>query len=158
MEIRKANLTDLDELMGLYKGQGDYHVDLDPDYFIKSDAEGLAADRKVVEKMIVSGEKGLWVAKNDEGKLVGFVIFSEMTEDNPETKIRRFGEVEELFVSPESRGLGIGKALLAEVEKYFKGLGYEYMRLKSSAFNTSAHSFYRSQGYVARHVLMFKKF
>ncbi len=158
MEIRKANLNDLDELMVLYKGQGDYHLGLDADYYIESSEEGLAGDRKMLEETIRSGSEGLLVAVTDTGGLIGFVTFTEKTESYPDTKITKFGEVEELYVSPEARGLGAGKALLAAAESYFKNLGYDYMRLKSSVYNTSSHEFYKSQGYETRQVLMFKKF
>jgi 3'(2'), 5'-bisphosphate nucleotidase len=55
-----------------------------------------------------------------------------------------------LAVAPESRGSGIGKALLAAVDDAARELGCVRIDLESSQRRGSAHAFYRASGYEQR--------
>ncbi|BDZ50151.1 hypothetical protein GCM10025867_23920 [Frondihabitans sucicola] len=58
-------------------------------------------------------------------------------------------EVKHLYVSPEGRGHGLGKALLAELERRAVRFGADEAVLDTNASLTAAGSLYRSTGYVA---------
>ena len=56
-------------------------------------------------------------------------------------------EVKSMFVSPAFRGLGLGRRILAELERIAAEHGCRAVRLDSSAYLTEAIGLYRSAGY-----------
>jgi GNAT superfamily N-acetyltransferase len=57
------------------------------------------------------------------------------------------GEIKRMFVRPEVRGAGIGRALLNALLTHAKAAGYSEVWLDSAAFMKAAHSIYRSAGF-----------
>ena len=66
------------------------------------------------------------------------------------------GEIQELVVLPQMRGLNIGQALLAWAETQAKRSGANLMELSSGRVRTDAHRFYLREGYQQSH-FRFKK-
>jgi DNA-binding MarR family transcriptional regulator/GNAT superfamily N-acetyltransferase len=56
-------------------------------------------------------------------------------------------EVKRMWVSPEVRGLGLGRRLLAELEKQASARGTEVLRLETNRNLTEAIALYRAAGY-----------
>ncbi|TVY49162.1 Acetyltransferase [Lachnellula occidentalis] len=63
-------------------------------------------------------------------------------------KERRICEVKRLFLTPESRGLGIGRALVKAVIAEAQKLGYEEMKLDTLPRMVGARRLYESMGFV----------
>jgi GNAT superfamily N-acetyltransferase len=57
------------------------------------------------------------------------------------------GEIKRMFVRPDARGAGVGRALLNALLTHAKAAGYSEVRLDSAAFMKAAHSIYRSAGF-----------
>jgi DNA-binding MarR family transcriptional regulator/GNAT superfamily N-acetyltransferase len=64
-------------------------------------------------------------------------------------KLRRDtpAELKRMWVTPRARGLGIGRRLLAELERYAAAAGAETLRLETNGSLTEAIRLYRSSGY-----------
>ncbi|KAL4788548.1 acyl-CoA N-acyltransferase [Aspergillus varians] len=61
-------------------------------------------------------------------------------------------EMKRLYVSPEARGLGLGKALVAAIVQRAKGLGYKEMRLDTlPSMMPGAIHLYTRAGFVETH-------
>lgn len=58
------------------------------------------------------------------------------------------GEIKRMYVRPEYRGKGLGRALLEAILRGALQIGYERIRLDSANFMTEAHQLYRSAGFV----------
>ena len=57
------------------------------------------------------------------------------------------GEIKRMYVRPEFRGRGIGRALLEALIAEAREVGYPKVRLDSTRFMEAAHSLYRSVGF-----------
>jgi GNAT superfamily N-acetyltransferase len=56
-------------------------------------------------------------------------------------------EVKRMYVSPEARGRGLGKAILQCLIRDARDEGFATLRLESAAFMRDAHELYRSFGF-----------
>jgi len=57
-------------------------------------------------------------------------------------------EIKRLYVRPAFRGKAIGRELIADLVEYARDIGYVRIVLDSAAFMKSAHSLYRSLGFI----------
>jgi GNAT superfamily N-acetyltransferase len=57
------------------------------------------------------------------------------------------GEVQRMFVSPDFRGQGIGRAIIERLIEEARLVGYRQLKLESLQFLQAAHSLYRSVGF-----------
>ena len=57
------------------------------------------------------------------------------------------GEIKRMYVRPEARNRGLGRALLNQLLEEAGQIGYERVRLDSARFMTEAHKLYRSAGF-----------
>jgi DNA-binding MarR family transcriptional regulator/GNAT superfamily N-acetyltransferase len=58
------------------------------------------------------------------------------------------GEVKRMWVSPDARGLGVGRRILEELEARARGFGLATLRLETNTSLTEAQALYRSCGYI----------
>lgn len=92
-------------------------------------------------------EAQLWVAEH-EGRVVGTV--TRCPPDSPWREIARAdeGEFRMLAVAPASQGLGVGRALVAQVMAECRAAGDRAIVLSSLPQMTTAHGLYRSLGFT----------
>jgi GNAT superfamily N-acetyltransferase len=83
------------------------------------------------------------LVEDDEGSVVGFAVWFL----NYSTWTGHYGVyLEDLFVRPESRGRGFGKALLARLASECVTNGYTRLQWSALDWNTPAIDFYTSLG------------
>ena len=105
--------------------------------------------------VLAEDAKQLWIAEAG-GVVVGGLIGRPLIDPNGDTR----GGVDELIVASRWRGRGIGRALMALTEAYYRGEGLAGMQLMVGADNASARALYDSLGYetVETRLLMCKSF
>jgi len=88
-----------------------------------------------------------WLATVD-GKAAGYLlaVFVFSLEHQGLT-----AEIDELFVSPDHRGRGLGGRLLEVAEHSFRQRGCTQVFLQVGRDNDAARAFYRSRGFSDRH-------
>ena len=57
------------------------------------------------------------------------------------------GEIKRMYVRPEARNKGLGRALLNQLLEKARQIGYERIRLDSARFMTEAHKLYQRAGF-----------
>ena len=62
----------------------------------------------------------------------------------------RYGEIKRLFVGKSARGLGLGRALVAEVERSAREIGLRVLRLETGPELTAAVAVYERAGFAER--------
>ena len=83
--------------------------------------------------------RGTFLVMHLHGRPIACGGFKE--EDSGAAYIKR------MWVSPDARGLGLGRRLLQELEDRAQSLGYSMMRLETQKSLTEAQQLYRSFGY-----------
>lgn len=148
MEVVPADTDDADALAELWvelaAGQRAYGSHLLAE-------SNRASVREAVLRHIVTG--GLFVARDPS--IVGFVMFGPEFGDYEQDVTR--GVVRNLFVVPERRGEGIGRALLETAEAELTDLGVDVVSLDVLAANEAAQRFYRRRGYRPQRVELEKR-
>jgi GNAT superfamily N-acetyltransferase len=57
-------------------------------------------------------------------------------------------EIKRMWVAPEARGLGVGRRILAELERHARARGVTVLRLETNRTLREAAGLYRSAGYA----------
>ena len=133
--VRQAGPTDVDmvaPLFDAYRGFYDQPSD-------------LPLARAFIAARLERGESVVFVAERD-GRAVGFVqlypLFSS-TAPRP----RRLWLLNDLYVAPEARSSGVGRALLARARRLAEETGAAGLELVTAATNSGAQRLYESVGY-----------
>jgi len=132
--IRTARPDDVPRLLELIQALAEYEREPDA---VETTMEGLhehlfGADPKVFGHVAVSGGRVV-------GMAIWFVTFSTWTGQHGVW-------LEDLFVDPEERGCGHGKALLAALAQVCVERGYRRLEWTVLDWNAPSVAFYRSLG------------
>jgi [ribosomal protein S18]-alanine N-acetyltransferase len=97
--------------------------------------------RGYMQRLVNSSNTATWVAEND-GQMAGFAIVEWR-----ERKKRITAYIQTIEVSPESRGQGVGRELLAHIEDSSRAASAALIWLHVDAANTAAIRLYERHGY-----------
>jgi ribosomal protein S18 acetylase RimI-like enzyme len=86
----------------------------------------------------------IYVLEKDE-RVVGFISLHCYEAFHSPGKV---GRITAFCIHEQFQGMGLGKQLLAEGEKYFIASGYLKLEVTSNNRRTQAHDFYLAQGYI----------
>lgn len=138
-DLRPASLADTDAVYGLI---GELKQ---KEYDRNAFAAGFAANLNNPQQRYQLAEVN--------GEIVGLIGIQIMFPLNLNCWI---GEIQELVVLPQMRGLNVGQRLLAWAEDEARQNGASLMELSSGKVRTDAHRFYQREGYEQSH-FRFKK-
>jgi GNAT superfamily N-acetyltransferase len=96
-----------------------------------------------------------WIAEHD-GRTVGYALVVPAAYETGHAKAGFY--VQDVFVVPEARRRGVGRALLAAVAADARQRGREFMWWVSRPWNTEAHTFFRTVATVEEPVVAFAVF
>lgn len=90
-----------------------------------------------------------------EGEVIGFAnlltIFSVWTHGKSMV-------LDDLYIKPEARGKGYGKAALWQIEEFAKAKGCQRIQFQSEVTNPNAREFYKAAGYVPSDMYFYVKY
>ncbi|MDQ4128860.1 MAG: GNAT family N-acetyltransferase [Actinomycetota bacterium] len=141
--IRPGRREDAAEAARLWMQSAEEHTAHDRVYATAPGAEKTM--RRFLADLASSGHSFLFVAIAGD-RTVGF-ISGELREGSPTFLPKTWASVDDVFVEPGHRNLGIGHALLESVETWAKGRGASGVSLQVAAANTRARKFYEDLGF-----------
>lgn len=158
--VREYQDSDKSTLQSILERLQDYVVATDSIQRIRRTEEfGLQALNNTLETYKTNNGEILFA--ETDGKIIGYCfgfVHDKQSEENLlEVIPTQLGVVEDIFVDENYRGQGIGKMLLAEMEKYLKEKGCDSLWLEVFAENKEAHNAYLKMGYLDREIGMLKK-
>jgi GNAT superfamily N-acetyltransferase len=105
----------------------------------------IAVDHRVIGKALEGRSAGatVLIAVDRSGARLGFIHLSE--EDDYYDGA--CGHVGDLIVTPEARGRGVGRALLAAGEQWARACGYRMLTLNVFLANDGALALYKQVGF-----------
>ena len=139
LELRLATATDVPTILSFIQQLADYE---------KLSDQVVATEQKLRDSLFVDSPYAEVVLANYQGKDVGFALFFH----NYSTFLAKPGiYLEDLFVEPACRGVGVGKALITYLAKL--AVERDCGRLEWSVldWNQPAIDFYQSLGAVMLH-------
>lgn len=154
IKIRDYRQTDRDSAIGLFLElnrheaaiTGDRRTDLDAAVFCVDDMANDAANGGAIR-----------VAEWD-GAVAGLLVFAvQEVEPYVEQSLRRVGVVQDLVVSENHRGKGIGQALLADAERLAREAGLPRIKLTVLSGNQDASRTYARAGYGSYAEVLIKR-
>ena len=156
MEIFKPTVQDVPALLELLEETYHFHHDLDDIYYVP----WSAGVREKLERHLTSAMqdgKPRALAATDGGQCVGLILYEVEKGGAIDTHFNRCGVVNEVVVTGNRRGHGVGRQLLMKVEQEFKEEGVRHVKLFCSTSNQRAHGFYEREGYRPRQQLFCKE-
>lgn len=176
-EVVAAGPEHLEAVTSLYAETAEWHVSLDPGYYVPFDNTTAAAVGELYDKVLrdTTGEAGVHIARplgsNAHSEAaVGFVLWSIERGGYHDTHFQDVGVIEEVYVQPSSRrgaasavgadpcrrgAAGVGTALMEAAMEAMRTRGVEDFKLQASTGNTGAIGFYKRLGWRPRQLLMY---
>jgi ribosomal protein S18 acetylase RimI-like enzyme len=133
--VRQAGPGDVDAVAPLFDAYRQfYRQPSDP-----------ALARAFLAERLERGESVVFVAERD-GRAVGFVQLYPLFSSTA-ARPRRLWLLNDLFVAPEARGGGVGRALMDRARRLAEETGAAGLELATARTNTGAQRLYESLGY-----------
>lgn len=135
MKIRAAALSDADRIAPLFDAYRQFY----------GKTQDPARALEFVRERLQNHESVIFVAENEAKDLLGFVqLFPSFTS----VQARRLWVLNDLYVTDEARGLGVGRALMNAARDHAVKTGAKRLTLETMDDNERAWRLYESLGYV----------
>jgi len=131
--VRRATLADLDPLSLLFDGYRRFYEN-------PTDIEGA---RRFLHARLEADESVVFVADRG-GRLAGF---TQLYPSFSSGSMNRLWILNDLFVAPESRRVGVGAALMKAAEDFALAAGSKGLVLATQKTNAAAKALYERSGY-----------
>ena len=152
--VRPGRRDDAAAAARLWVRSAEEHTQYDDVYATAPDAEKVM--RRFLADLSSSSHSCLFVAERD-GEVVGF-LSGELREGSPAFKPKTWAAVEDIYVAPEHRSLGIGHTLFGECQEWAHQKGADGVSLQVAAGNLRARKFYEALGFREVSVYQVKEF
>ncbi len=130
IHVRQAVLADLDAVADLFDHYRQFY----------SQASDLAAARAFLTARFEHGESTIFLAES-EGQALGF---TQLYPSFSSVSMARVFVLNDLYVAPTARRLGVGQALLNAAAVHARQLGAVRLSLTTAVDNVTAQSLYES--------------
>ena len=110
-------------------------------------------NREIIDEVIAKEDSPLFVARNEEGRIVGMTKVCCFT-----IPTGRHANIEDVVVLPECQGTGLGRKLVQAALDYLAGTGQSYkVGLTSKPARVAANALYRKMGFKQKETNVYVK-
>ncbi len=102
-------------------------------------------------------EKNTILLAHENDTIIGYGIWKIKTEEWEGTQIRKFWQIEQLFIDPDYRWKWFAQAIIHNFEVIFREKWANHIEISVFALNTRAHKFYKKYGFEERLITFDKK-
>ena len=141
--IRPGKRGDAEKAARLWVQSAEEHTLYDSVYATAPDAEKTM--RRFLADLSADSYSCLFVAER-EGEVIGF-LSGELREGSPAFEPKTWAAVEDVYVAPDHRSLGVGRALFEACQEWAQRKGANGVSLQVAAGNTRARKLYKSLGF-----------
>ena len=141
--IRPGRREDASEAARLWMQSAKEHTAHDRIYTTSPGAERVM--RRFLAELAGSNHSFLFIAES-AARTIGF-ISGELREGSPTFQAKTWASVDDVFVEPDYRNLGVGRALLESVKAWAKEKGADGVSLQVAAANERGRNFYKALGF-----------
>ena len=142
--IRKAELSDIDDLQRLLLQVNNIHAAQRPDLF---KTNGIKYSSDELSTIIIDPDKPIFVATSTNGTILGYVFcVIELNDETSSLHQVKTLYIDDLCVDSDHRGEHIGSDLYNHAMKIAKETGCYRVTLHAWNFNESAFGFYEKIG------------
>lgn len=152
--VRPGRRDDAAGAARLWVQSAEEHTRYDSIYATASGAERIM--RRFLADLSSSSHSCLFVAERD-GEVIGF-LSGELREGSPAFQPKTWAAIEDIYVAPDHRSLGVGHALFEECQKWARKKGVDGVSLQVASGNARARKFYEELGFREVSVYEVKEF
>lgn len=152
--VRPGRRDDAADAARLWVQSAEEHTLYDRVYVTVPEAEKIM--RRFLADLSSSSHSCLFIAERD-GETIGF-LSGELRQGSLAFKPKTWAAVEDVYVSPDHRSLGVGHALFEACQKWAREKGADGVSLQVAAGNTRARKFYEELGFREVSVYQVKEF
>ena len=153
--VRPGRRNDAAEAARLWIRSAEEHARYDHVYVAAPNAEKTMR-RFLADLSVNSSYSCLFVAEKD-GVMIGF-LSGELREGSPAFETRTWAAVEDIYVVPEYRSLGVGRTLFEECQEWAREKRANGVSLQVAVANHRARKFYEELGFREVSVYQVKEF
>ena len=141
--IRLLQPDDCDAVQAMYADLHALHAQHRPDIYTPAGC----FDRAALDALLSDSNASIFVA-DQNGRAVGLCVV-KWRQNAPLSMLqtRSFAFIDDLYVSPDARRLGIGRQLMRAVRLFARARGMQSVELNVWHFNEDAIRFYQSLGF-----------
>lgn len=142
VQIRRAQLADSSAIAPLFDAYRQFY----------EQAADLAAAQRFIQARLSKQESVILLATDSAGELLGFC---QLYPSFCSVEAQAIYTLYDLYVRPQARRCGAGRALLKAAHEHAKNQGYARMDLSTARDNTAAQALYESLGWVKAQVFLY---
>ncbi len=153
MNIRRAELRDMEAVLNLLSQVLEVHAVIRPDLFISGTRKYTEEELKEIFR---DDNRPVFVAEED-GKVIGYCFcIIQDTQHSNNLRDSRSLYIDDLCVDEKSRHQHVGRMLCDHAASYGRSIGCYDMSLNVWEGNDAAMAFYRRLGFTPRKTIMEK--
>lgn len=146
-KIRKAEVKDIEKLLGLLHQIREFHCDFRPDIFVRG---CIKYSEEELEDVLTDESRIVFVAVNENDEAIAHLFLKIKNISSPELVKRKELYIDDICVDENERCQGIGKMLLEKAQEIAKELDCDFLTLNLWAGNDSAERLYKNFGLKPR--------
>ena len=135
MQVTQATIDNIDGLTAIFEQYRQFY---------RKEADHVAA-KAFLRKRIINKESIIYIAINDEDKIVGF---TQLYPSFSSTRLSKLWILNDLCVDKESRGMGISKLLIARAKQLCTETNACAVILETEKDNLIGNSLYAATGFT----------